>query len=80
MNIFRLLVTMANEELFTNAPKNSVLYRISQNNLYTHPEISARSMLESTDLLAYYDSVASVVESQEFKTCLVCCTPLFCLY
>ena len=64
---------MANEELFTNAPKNSVLFRVGQNNLYTHPDVSARSMLESTDLLAYYDSVDAVAESQEFKTCLVSC-------
>ena len=62
---------MANEELFTNAPKDSVLYRVAQNNLYSDPEISARSMLESTDLLAYYDSVDTVSEFQEFKTCLV---------
>ena len=62
---------MANEELFTNAPKESVLFRLSQKNVYAHPDVSAKSMVESTDLLAYYDSVDAVVESKEFKTCLV---------
>jgi len=39
--------------------------------LNVDPDFSFKSMLESTDLLAYYDSVDSVVESKEFKTCLV---------
>ena len=62
---------MANEELFTNAPKESVLYRLSQKNVYAHPDVSAKSMVESTDLLAYYNSVTNVAEYIEFKTCLV---------
>ena len=68
---FRLLVTMANEELFTNAPKESVLFRLSQKNVYAHPDVNAKSMVESTDLLAYYNSVTNVAEYIEFKTCLV---------
>ena len=62
---------MANEELFTNAPKDSVLFRLSQKNVYAHPDVSAKSMVESTDLLAYYNSVTNVAEYIEFKTCLV---------
>ena len=62
---------MANEELFTNAPKESVLFRLSQKNVYAHPDVSAESMVESTDLLAYYNSVTNVAEYNEFKTCLV---------
>ena len=63
---------MANEELFTNAPKDSVLFRLSQKHVYAHPDVNAKSMLESTDLLAYYNSVDNVVEYKEFKSCLVC--------
>ena len=62
---------MNDEVLFKNAPKDSALFRVSKDNLYVDPDFSFKSMLESTDLLAYYDSVDAVVESKEFKTCLV---------
>ena len=62
---------MNDEVLFKNAPKDSVLFRVSKDNLYVDPDFSFKSMLESTDLLAYYDSVDAVLESKEFKTCLV---------
>ena len=62
---------MNDEVLFKNAPKDSALFRVGKDNLYVDPDFSFKSMLESTDLLAYYDSVDAVVESKEFKTCLV---------
>ena len=62
---------MNDEVLFKTAPKDSVLFRVSKDNLYVDPDFSFKSMLESTDLLAYYDSVDAVIESKEFKTCLV---------
>ena len=74
---------MNDEVLFKNAPKDSVLFRVSKDNLYVDPDFSFKSMLESTDLLAYYDSVDAVVESKEFKTCLVSietCLEIFFLY
>ena len=62
---------MNDEVLFKIAPKDSVLFRVNKQNLYVDPDFNFKSMLESTDLLAYYDSVDAVVESKEFKTCLV---------
>ena len=62
---------MNDEVLFKIAPKDSVLFKVNKQNLYVDPDFNFKSMLESTDLLAYYDSVDSVVESKEFKTCLV---------
>ena len=62
---------MNDEVLFKIAPKDSVLFKVNKQNLYVDPDFNFKSMLESTDLLAYYDSVDAVVESKEFKTCLV---------
>ena len=62
---------MNDEVLFKNAPKDSVSFKISKDNLFVNPDFSLKYMLESTDLLAYYDSVDAVGESEEFKTCLV---------
>ena len=67
----RLLVTPANEELFTNAPKGSVLSRVNENNMYSDPDVNVKSMFESRDKLAYYDSVEAVVAFDEYKTCSV---------
>ena len=67
----RLLVTPVNEELFTNAPKGSVLSRVNQNNMYSDPDVNVKSMFESRDKLAYYDSVSTVVAFDEYKTCSV---------
>ena len=62
---------MNDEVFFKIAPKDSVLFKVNKQNLYVDPDFNFKSMLESTDLLAYYDSVDAVVESKEFKTCLV---------
>ena len=62
---------MNDEVLFKIAPEDSVLFKVNKQNLYVDPDFNFKSMLESTDLLAYYDSVDAVVESKEFKTCLV---------
>ena len=62
---------MNDEVLFKIAPKDSILFKVNKQNLYVDPDFNFKSMLESTDLLAYYDSVDAVVESKEFKTCLV---------
>lgn len=67
----RLLVTPANEELFTNAPKGSVLSRVNQNNMYSDSDVNVKSMLESREQLAYYDSVSTVVAFDEYKACSV---------
>ena len=69
----RLLVTQANAELFTNAPKGSVLSRVNENNMYSDPDVNVKSMLESRDKLAYYDSVSTVVALDVYKTCSVSC-------
>ena len=65
------MVTPGNKELFTNAPEGSVLSRVNQNNLYSDPDVNIKSILESTSKLAYYDSVTTVVEFEEYKTCSV---------
>ena len=62
---------MNDEVFFKIAPKDSVLFKVNKQNLYVDPDFNFKSMLEFTDLLAYYDSVDAVVESKEFKTCLV---------
>ena len=68
---YRLLVTVPNAELFTTAPKSSVLFKVSQNNLVSNPDINVKSMLDSSDLSAYFDSVYTVVEFEEYKNCMV---------
>ena len=66
-----MLVTTPNKELFTTAPENSVLFRVSKNNLVSNPEINVNSMLDSTGLSAYFDSVYTVAEFEEYKNCMV---------
>ena len=65
------MVRMNDEVLFKNAPKDSISFKIWKDNLFINPDFTIKYMLESTDLLAYYDSIDAVGESEEFKTCLV---------
>lgn len=67
----RLLVKVEHEELFTTAPIGSVLSRVNQNNLHTDPDISVKSILESREKLAYYDSISNFLEFEEYKACSV---------
>ena len=67
----RLLVTPANEELFTNAPKGSVLSRVNENNMYSDQDVNVKSMFESREKLAYNNLVEADVAFDEYKTCSV---------